>query len=128
MPVKNIVIIDDEKDFTFFIKSLLESVRPYKVTTAADGKDGLRLVHLIKPDMVLLDITMPGLSGFDVLDKIKSDRKTQSIPVVMLTAHGDDDSRIKAAGLYNEEYITKPVTREDLLRRIDAVLQRAPRQ
>ena len=128
MPVKNIVIIDDEKDFTFFIKSLLESVRPYKVTTAADGKDGLRLVRRIKPDMVLLDITMPGLSGFDVLDKIKSDRKTQSIPVVMLSAHGDDDSRIKAAGLYNEEYITKPVTREDLLRRIDAVLQRAPRQ
>lgn len=120
---RKILIVDDEEDFALFLKRKLER-RNYKVFTAYNGQDGIRLGKAHKPDLVLLDITMPGIDGFEVLRRLKEDPKTMTVPVIMLTGKDDDDSKIKAAGLYNEDYIVKPVDVTDLQARIEKVLSR----
>lgn len=106
---RKILIIDDEKDFAFFIKANLELISNYKIIVAAKGKKGIRIALKQKPDLILLDIMMPGMDGFRVLERLKQNEKTMNIPVIMLTAKNDDESRIEASGLYCEDYIIKPV-------------------
>lgn len=75
-----------------------------------------------RPDLILLDIMMPGIDGYEVLRRLKEDRKTMYIPVVMLTARADYTSKIRAEGFYCDDYITKPVTTEALKSKIESVL------
>ena len=105
---KKILIIDDEEDFCFFVRANLELLGNFKVLIANDGKKGIWVANFHKPDLILLDIMMPGIDGFEVLKRLKEGTKTLSIPVIMLTARSDEESRIKASGLYNEDYIVKP--------------------
>lgn len=125
MPAKRsrILVIDDEEDFCFFVKRNLERLG-YKVITATEGREGLKIAQRKRPDLILLDIMMPGIDGFKVLETLKEGKRTISIPVVMLTGKDDDDSKIKAASLYNEDYIVKPVEIEELRSRIEKVLAR----
>ena len=124
MPLRKakILMIDDEKDLCFFVKANLEIVGNYEVLTATSGKEGVRSASWNKPDVILLDVMMPGMDGFEVLKKLKEDEKTESIPVIMLTARGDDESKMKAAGLYGDDYLIKPVEFKTLKARIDSVL------
>jgi len=119
-----VLIIDDEKDFVYFVKLNLESFGCYKVATGHDGSRGLRLAKWFKPDVILLDIMMRGKSGFEVLEKLKADKVTMSIPVLMLTARNDESSKEKATGLYDDDYIVKPVAKDVLRSRIDKVVSR----
>lgn len=119
-----ILIIDDEEDLTFFVKANLELAGDYEVEVATSGKEGIKFAVSQKFDIILLDIMMPHMDGFDVLESLKKNKKTLSIPVVMLTAKGDDKSKIKAAGLYDEDYIVKPVQIEFLKTKIEEVLLR----
>ncbi|MCK4912153.1 MAG: response regulator [Candidatus Omnitrophica bacterium] len=119
-----VLIIDDEEDLTFFIKANLELVGNYEVITATTGKDGLAIAASTDINIILLDIMMPKMDGFEVLDKIKKTKGILSIPVIMLTAKGDIESKIKAAGLYNEDYIVKPVQIEILKLKIEEALKR----
>ncbi|MFA6216370.1 MAG: response regulator [Candidatus Omnitrophota bacterium] len=119
-----VLIIDDEKDFAYFVKLNLESGGYYKVVLAHDGSAGLRLAKWTKPDIILLDIMMAGISGFEVLEKLKADKGTMSIPVLMLTARNDEDSKEKASGLYDDDYIVKPVAKDMLKLKIEKVLSR----
>lgn len=121
---KKILIIDDEKDLCFFLKENLKLKGGYDVMTATTAKRGLFMAYWMKPDMILLDIMMPGMDGFEVLKKLKSNNKTGSIPVIMLTALQDDASKIKAAGLYDEDYLTKPVEIDLLISRMREALIR----
>ncbi len=105
---KKILIIDDEEDLCFFVRANLELLGNFKVLIANGGKKGIWAANLHKPDLTLLDIMMPGIDGFEVLKRLKEGTKTVSIPVIMLTARSDEESRIKASGLYNEDYIVKP--------------------
>ena len=75
-----------------------------------------------KPDIILLDIMMPGIEGFEVLEKLKKNKKTLHIPVIMLTAKSEDESKVKAAGLYCHDYIVKPVEFEVLISKIEKAL------
>ena len=118
-----ILIIDDEEDFSFFVKKNLERIEHYEVITAAEGKGGVEKAMQYEPDLILLDIMMPGISGFEVLRRLKSDEKTRAIPVIMLTGKDDDESKIKAAGLHNEDYIVKPAGAEELRSRIEKALK-----
>lgn len=125
--MRKILMIDDERDICLLIKQNLELSGSYKVTVATNGKDGIAAAAREKPDLILLDIIMPGMSGFEVLEKLKSRPETTAIPVVMLTAVGTEEAKEKAASLYNEDYIVKPVRTETLKSKIEEVLSRNKR-
>lgn len=125
--MKKILIIDDEKDFCYFIKKNLEYISDYKVIIATGGGKGIWYAYWYKPQLILLDIIMPGIDGFQVLKKLKEHKRTMSIPVIMLTAKCDDESKTEAMGLNEEDYITKPVGIDILKSKIDYVLARSPR-
>lgn len=122
--MSSILIIDDEKDFTFFVKANLELGGEYKVEVANNGKDGIKAAEHHRPDAILLDIMMPGLSGLDTLKILKEKETTFQIPVVMLTAKGDEESKMMAATMFNEDYIVKPVEIEVLKAKIKSVIAR----
>jgi len=121
-----VLIIDDEENLCFFIKANLEMENRYQVLVATNGKKGLSMAGWDKPNIILLDIMMPGMDGFEVLKRLKESEKTASIPVIMLTALQDEDSKMKAASLYGEDYIVKPIAIEDLKARIDSTLSGRP--
>ena len=116
---KTILIIDDEADFLYFVKANLELARDYKVVGAKSGKAGLDAAASQKPDIILLDIILPDIDGFGVLDNLKKNEKTALIPVVMLTAIKDKISVSKAKAGGAAEYISKPFTVQELLNVID---------
>lgn len=122
--MRRILIIDDEEDLTFFVKANLEMSGGFEVLIANKARDGIRMASRHKPDVILLDIRLPQMDGFEILKKLKSNIKTLGIPVIMLTALSDESSKHKAAELYNEEYMVKPVKIEALKARIEEVLKR----
>ncbi len=122
--MKKILVIDDEKDFGFFLKQNLELAGGYSVTVATSGRDGIAAAAHYKPDLILLDVIMPNMSGFEVLKELKENRATTAIPVVMLTAVDTEEAKEKALGLYNEDYIVKPVAISELKAKVDEVLSR----
>jgi len=119
---RRILIIDDEKDLCFFVKQNLKLLGNYEVIIARNGKEGIRAARVRKPDLILLDIIMPGLDGFEVLKRLKENKKTFFIPVIFLTAKGDEESKLKAVSLYNDDYIVKPFEIRILKSKIDNVL------
>lgn len=121
---KRILIIDDEKDFCRLVKMNLELTGDFEVDIATNGERGISLAKKTKPDLVLLDILMPGMDGFEVLERLKKDKDTMAIPVVMLTAKENEASKIKAMQLYDELYITKPIETADLKTKIEEVLKK----
>ena len=124
MERKRILIIDDEEDFCSLVKTGLETRSDFEVSIATNGKDGMDLAKVVKPDLILLDITMPEIDGFQVLEKLKKDKGTVSIPVIMLTAREDVEYKRKASQLFNEAYLTKPVEFSTLKSTIEDVLRR----
>jgi DNA-binding response OmpR family regulator len=122
--MKSILIIDDERGICSLIKENLELGGDYKVIIANNGKDGINAAIRNKPNLILLDIIMPGLSGFDVLKRLKEIDETTSIPVIMFTAVGTEEAKEKAMRLYNEDYLVKPVSVGVLKTKIEEVLKR----
>lgn len=120
-----ILIVDDEEDFVFFTKHNLERIDNYQVITTADGNDGIQKAEEYRPDLILLDIMMPGINGFEVLRRLKEDKELKSIPVIMLTGKDDKGSRAKAAELRDDDYIVKPIEIEELRARIKKILLKA---
>ena len=82
---KKILLIDDEEDFCFFVKSNLETRKEFRVITAAEGKEGIELARAEKPDLILLDVVMPKMPGNDVAEILSDDARTKHIPIVFLT-------------------------------------------
>ena len=122
--MRKILIIDDEEDLVFFVKANLELAGNYRVIVAKNGKEGIKKAIRLKPDLILLDSIMSQMDGFKVLDKLKTIKETLGIPVVMLSAKADGESKLKAAGSYNAGYIVKPVQIETLKAKIEEVLGR----
>lgn len=125
---RNVLMIDDEKSFCKLSKMNLEMTGKYSVLTATNGADGIKIAKKARPDIILLDIIMPTMDGLEVLKILKEDKKTMDIPVVMLSAKGEDETKIKASELYSTYYITKPVSAEDLMAKIEWVLEISGRQ
>lgn len=126
--IRKIMIIDDEKDFCFFLKHNLQGTGEYSVDFAHDAKKGLQALQQNPPDILLLDITMPGMDGLQLLESVKSNSRTQHIPVIMVTAIDDDTARLKASQEYVEYYVNKPVDFKELQQKIDAVLKRSVKE
>ncbi|MDD5432567.1 MAG: response regulator [Candidatus Omnitrophica bacterium] len=123
MDKKKILLIDDEAMFCRLIKRHLEAIADFEVEVALDGREGLTLAKLKRPDLIVLDIIMPGLTGFQVLEKLKQDEKTMLIPVVMLSGKDDPIYKDRASRLYDEMYLTKPVDAYLLRDKINEVLR-----
>ena len=126
--MNTILIIDDEEDLVFFIKSALELHGRYRVFYSTDGKSGIEIARREKPTLILLDIMMPEMDGLEVLKELKEDTQTLAIPVVMLTAKNDDHSMTEAFGSYAQYYIVKPVEMDVLAAQIDYVLSLTERR
>ena len=109
-----ILAIDDEPEFLEQVKIFLEQ-EGHKVETALDGVTGLEKVSQFQPGLILLDIIMPGMDGFEVLKRLSWKQGTNQIPVVMLTAKGETESVFKAQDLSAMDYLIKPFTAESLL-------------
>ena len=115
------MVIDDEQALLLLVKNILEP-EGYKVSLATDGQSGLALMAKEQPDLILLDIKMPGLDGFQVLDII---RQRSNIPVIMLTGVVDRNTLSKFLNIGADDYITKPFNPDVLVARIKAKLRRA---
>ena len=118
---KTILVIEDEKPIQSILKAFLVDAG-YTVLLAGDGVEGLEKFHQHRPDLVLLDILLPGIDGFAVC---KTLRQESRVPIIMLTALDDDASQIKGFDAMADDYITKPFSMPLVLRRIEAVLRRS---
>jgi DNA-binding response OmpR family regulator len=120
---KKIMVVDDEQDILSSVGQMLE-LNGYEVIKASDGRDCLdKLYSLsINPDLILLDIMMPVVSGWDVVAKLKENSKWKSIPIVFLTAKGDAMS-VGMGGLSARDYIVKPFDVKNLILRIKKILK-----
>ncbi|MEE9389955.1 MAG: response regulator [Candidatus Aminicenantaceae bacterium] len=120
--MEKILIVDDEEDFCYFVKKNLEAISNYKIITATKGRKGIQIARKEKPDLILLDIMMPGIDGFEVLKRLKRNEKTRKIPIIMLTAKDEDDSIVRALGSFCDDYIIKPIENVVLKGKIHKVL------
>ncbi|MGL1892363.1 MAG: response regulator transcription factor [Spirochaetaceae bacterium] len=124
MAHEKILIIEDEKDILELIAFNLEC-SGYEVLKASDGEVGLKLAKEANPDLVLLDLMLPGIDGFDVCRGLKQEKNSRNIPIIMLTARGEDTDIVSGLELGAEDYITKPFSPKILVARIRTVLRRA---
>jgi two-component system phosphate regulon response regulator PhoB len=125
MAVGRIVVIEDEADILEVIRYNLAR-EGYKVMTSRDGEEGLAAVRKEAPDLVLLDLMLPGLDGIEVCRRLKEDPVTRPIPVVMVTAKGEETDIVLGLGVGADDYVTKPFSPKELLARVKAVLRRGP--
>lgn len=123
MEKKKVLLIEDEDDIVGFVK-LQADLSGYKLIVENDGIGGLRTVEKEKPDVVILDLMLPGMHGLDVCRKIKSNQDTKHIPVVMLTAKSEELDVILGLELGADDYVTKPFSPKVLFSRVKAVLRR----
>ena len=116
-----ILIVDDEQEMTQFLASVLAG-DGYQLETSNDARDGLRKAYTFQPDLVLLDVMMPGMNGWEMLSRF---REFSDVPVLMLTAIQNMDSVVQGLDLGADDYITKPFRLQELKARIRAALRRA---
>ncbi|MFA7361818.1 MAG: response regulator [Candidatus Kapaibacterium sp.] len=120
-----ILVVDDEKDIVDLLKYNLEKENEFEVITALNGKEALALASENKPDLVLLDIMMPEINGFDVCKKLKNNISTSKIPVIFLTAKENEIDEIIGLELGADDYIQKPISPRKVIARIKSVFRRA---
>jgi two-component system phosphate regulon response regulator PhoB len=120
---ETILLIEDEEDVSDLIRYHLKKSK-YRVLSAADGLEGLRLASEERPDAVILDVMLPRLNGFEVAKRMKADPSTASIPLLILSAKGEPEHRIKGLELGADDYLPKPFSPKELLLRIKALLRR----
>ena len=115
--MKKIVIIDDEEDFCFFIKRNLEATGKFEVKVSSNPKEGLKLAQSAHPDLVLLDILMPELSGTQIAEILKNSDDTKDIPIVFVTAViTEEETDIKGNFIKGNHVLAKPIKMSHLLR------------
>ena len=116
-----VLVVDDEPNIVLSLEFLMEQAG-FEVVTAEDGEQALARVNDSQPDLLLLDISLPGISGFDVLERLRSEEATAQLPIIMLTAHGRDVEREKGMALGADDYITKPFSTQSLVEKVKALL------
>ena len=123
MTNKRILVVDDERDIVELIRYNLAK-NGYQVMTALNGEDALRLIRNNTPDLVILDLMMPGIDGLDVCRRLKGDPQTADIPVIMVTAKGEEADIVTGLELGAHDYVCKPFSPRVLLARVRACLRR----
>jgi two-component system phosphate regulon response regulator PhoB len=120
---ETILVIEDEEDVSDLIRYHLKKAK-LKVLASGDGAEGLQLAVEERPDAIILDIMLPRLNGFEVTKKLRADARTAAIPLLILSAKGETDSRIKGLELGADDYLPKPFSPRELVLRIEALLRR----
>ena len=123
MKKSKIVVIEDEVDILEVINYNL-SKEGFDVCSALDGEEGLALIKKEAPDLVLLDLMLPGLDGIEICRKLKTDYSTHSIPIIMVTAKGEESDIVLGLGMGADDYMVKPFRPRELMARIRSVLRR----
>jgi len=124
---KKVLAIDDENDILLIIKSALHE-EGYDVVTANNGYDGLALAEDASPDLIILDILMPEMDGFEVLQQLRENEKTARIPIVILTGMSSKDKIREALNKGIDYYIVKPFEYQDLVSKVKIAIDDAERQ
>jgi DNA-binding response OmpR family regulator len=123
--MKRILIVEDNKDLAFGLRSNLQ-MEGYDVRVADTGPDGLRQVNACAPDLVVLDLMLPGMGGFDVLEAMRDDG--HRMPVLILSARGEEVDKVRGLRLGADDYMTKPFGLMELIARVEAILRRTDQQ
>jgi len=118
---EHVLVVDDEPRYLRVIRFNLEA-GGYRVTCTATGEDALSLLRAHDPDLVILDLMLPGMDGFGVCRRI---RELADTPIIMLTAKGADEDKVKGLRVGADDYVTKPFSAQELVARVEAVLRRA---
>ena len=118
---KRILIIEDDPSFSRAINHIVEK-EGYDVSTASNGMTGLRMVKDSPPDLLILDVMLPGLDGFEICSRLRSDEPTAKLPIIMLSAKGQETDKTTGLSVGANEYLTKPVDRTLLLEKITSLL------
>ena len=118
-----VLVVDDEPDITALVAYHLAKAG-YRVSTASSGAEALKASSEERPDVVVLDLMLPGLSGYDVLSELRSREETRDVGVILLTARRDEPDRIKGLTLGADDYLTKPFSPAELTLRVQALLRR----
>ncbi|TXT35185.1 MAG: hypothetical protein FD135_5047, partial [Comamonadaceae bacterium] len=117
-----ILIVDDMPSNLGMAVNLLEG-RGYRVAIAQDGEEGLQRAQLLQPDLILLDVMMPGADGFEICSRLKSLKETREIPVIFMTALASSEYKVKGFAAGGVDYVTKPLQIDEVLARVDTHLK-----
>lgn len=120
---KKVLIIEDEKDYRALLRHYLER-EGYGVTEAPDGKKGLLAISEGRPDLVLLDIVLPGMDGYQVLERIRKDPECGKVPVIIITIQSKVDELAKGLRLGADDYVVKPFNPKEVLARVSGLLKK----
>jgi two-component system phosphate regulon response regulator PhoB len=123
MAKQKILAVDDEEDILELLRFNLTK-EGFAVVCAGSGEEALKLTRLEKPELILLDLLLPGIDGLEVAKRLKNDPSTRGIPVIMVTAKGEEADIVTGLEVGAEDYITKPFSRKVLIARVRAVLRR----
>ena len=123
----SILVVDDEKDLVDLISYNLEK-DGFTVLKAYDGEEALRLIRTRKPHLVILDLMLPGIQGMEICKLIRNDPENAVLPIIMLTAKGEEIDKILGLEVGADDYVTKPFSVRELLARVHAVLRRSTLQ
>jgi two-component system KDP operon response regulator KdpE len=118
---RRVLLVDDEPNLVDAVRLYLE-MEGYVILTAMSGQEALDKLRDLLPDVVVLDVMMPGMDGFETLREI---RKVSNVPVIMLTARGEEDDKVRGLRLGADDYVAKPFSQRELCSRVQAVLRRA---
>ncbi len=124
MPDERILVVDDEPDILSVLVYHL-SREGYRVATAVNGPGALSTAESERPDLIILDLMLPGMDGYQVLRDLRAEEATRQIPVILLTARREEEERIRGFETGADDYITKPFSARELILRVQAVLRRA---
>ncbi|MCY3598561.1 MAG: response regulator transcription factor [Gemmatimonadetes bacterium] len=119
-----ILVVDDEPDILSVLVYHL-SREGYRVTTAVNGQGALTTAQAEQPDLIILDLMLPGMDGYEVLQRLRGAESTSSMPVILLTARREEDERVKGFEVGADDYITKPFSARELTLRVEALLRRS---
>ena len=120
---ESVLVVDDEPDIVALVAYHLAKAG-YRVSTAAAGPDALAIARRERPALIVLDLMLPGMSGFEVLEQLRKDEATKHIAVLMLTARKEEPERIRGLSLGADDYLTKPFSPPELVLRVRAILRR----
>lgn len=117
-----ILLVDDEPQNLYLLEELLD-LEGYRTRSAASGGEALAIAEQDPPQLLLLDVMMPDMNGFEVCQQLRSHSRLQTIPVIFLTALGDDDSRLKGLDVMGDDYLTKPINADLVVKKIESLLR-----
>ena len=119
-----VFLVEDEQSIITLVQYNLKK-EGFKVSISSNGEEALREIKEQEPDLVLLDWMLPDLSGIDICRSLKKDKKLQDLPIIMLTAKGQEEDKVAALNAGADDYITKPFGHAELVARINALLRRS---